>query len=183
MMSMVSESYINNLGALTPDNWMVTPEFVAGNELSFWAQGQDQSGYHAEYIGIFVSTDGGNLWSNEVAGWTMTSADKQYSVDLSEYYGQRVKVALRHYNISDMFQLNVDYIEVDIGEETELDVLLGDVNFDGVVNASDAILIMRYALGLIDLSEKQLIAANINTDIAINASDAIVIMRLTLGLI
>ena len=61
--------------------------------------------------------------------------------------------------------------------------VLGDVNADGCVNAYDAILIMRYALGLIELTDKQLLAANTNSDSVVNASDAIVIMRKTLGLI
>ncbi len=109
---MMSASYINYVGALTPDNWMITPEFE-GDTLTFWAQGQDAS-YAAEYIGAFVSTDGGATWSSELAGWTLTGSDTQYTVDLAAYASMRtpLKVALRHYNVTDMFQANVDYIEV-----------------------------------------------------------------------
>ena len=113
---MMSASYINYVGALTPDNWMITPEFT-GDTLTFWAQGQDAS-YAAEYLGIFVSEDGGNTWSNEIMGITLTGSDTQYTVDLSAYANVRgaIRVAIRHYNVTDMFQANVDYIEV-VGNE------------------------------------------------------------------
>ena len=58
-----------------------------------------------------------------------------------------------------------------------------DVNNDGGVNASDAILIMRYSLGLIDLNQVQRILADVNGDGVVNASDAIIVMRKTLGLV
>lgn len=110
---MVSESFINNVGALTPDNWLVTPAF-SGIQLSFWAQGQDPS-YAAEYIGVFVSTDGGSTWGNEIFNCTLTGTDTQYVVNLADYAGQTIKVAIRHYNVTDMFRANVDYIEVSGG--------------------------------------------------------------------
>ena len=115
----VSESYINYVGALTPDNWMVTPEFT-GTQLTFWAQGQDPS-WAAEYLGVFVSTDGGSTWSNEIFGCTLTGSDTQYTVNLSAYEGQTIKAAIRHYNCSDMFRANVDYIEVNGGGSTPVD--------------------------------------------------------------
>ena len=114
---MMSASYINYVGALTPDNWMITPEF-SGTQLTFWAQGQDPS-YAAEHLGVFVSTDGGNTWSTELFGCTLTGSDTQYTVDLSAYAGQTIKAAIRHYNVTDMFQANVDYIEVNGGGSSE----------------------------------------------------------------
>jgi hypothetical protein len=110
---MVSESFINNVGALTPDNWLVTPAF-SGTQLTFWAQGQDPS-YPAEYLGVFVSTDGGSTWGNEIFNCTLTGTDTQYVVNLADYAGQTIKVAIRHYNVTDMFRANVDYIEVSGG--------------------------------------------------------------------
>ena len=57
----------------------------------------------------------------------------------------------------------------------------GDVNGDGELNASDVILVMRYALGIIDLEPIQLVAADYTGDGLINASDALAIMRKVLG--
>ena len=114
----VSESYVNNVGALTPDNWIVTPAFH-GTMLSFWAQGQDPS-HAAEYLGVFISTDGGSTWGDEIFNCTLTGTDTQYIVNLSDYAGQTIKAAIRHYNCTDMFRANVDYIEVSgVGEEPE----------------------------------------------------------------
>ena len=59
----------------------------------------------------------------------------------------------------------------------------GDLNGDGSVNASDAILIMRYALGLIELTPEQILAGDMNGDGVVNASDAIIVMRKALGII
>ena len=58
-----------------------------------------------------------------------------------------------------------------------------DVNNDGAVNASDAIMIMRYSLGLIVLNEAQGIIADVNGDGTVNASDAIIVMRKVLGIL
>ena len=116
---MVSESFINNVGPLTPDNWLVTPAF-SGIQLSFWAQGQDPA-YAAEYLGVFVSTDGGSTWGNEIFNCTLTGTDTQYVVNLADYAGQTIKVAIRHYNVTDMFRANVDYIEVSGGDSEPSD--------------------------------------------------------------
>ncbi|MCR4646076.1 MAG: leucine-rich repeat protein [Oscillospiraceae bacterium] len=59
--------------------------------------------------------------------------------------------------------------------------LLGDVNEDGIVNASDAALILIAAASIgagedSGLTESQMAAANVNGDSAINASDAAVVL-------
>ena len=117
-----SASYDNTVGVLTPDNWLITPVFT-GTSLSFWAQGQDAA-WAEEYLGIFVSTNGGSTWSGELAGFTLSGEDTRYSVDLSTYEGQSIRLAIRHYNVSDQFNANVDYIEVRGGELPSLDEAL-----------------------------------------------------------
>ena len=61
--------------------------------------------------------------------------------------------------------------------------VLGDVNADGLINASDALAILRYSSNLTELTEQQKLAANINGDQYINASDALTILRFSAGLI
>ena len=54
----LSGSYSNVTGAaLTPDNWLVTPQAVLNGTFSFWACAQDAN-YAAEHFGVFVSTAG-----------------------------------------------------------------------------------------------------------------------------
>ena len=125
---MTSGSYHGSVGALTPDNYLVTPKvnLVQGSTFSFWACAQDAS-YPAEHFGVFVSDNGTSDWTM-VQEWTMTakgaSGNKgngrdgntrdignwyQYTVDLSAYAGEKY-IAIRHFNCSDEFFLEVDDI-------------------------------------------------------------------------
>ena len=58
---------------------------------------------------------------------------------------------------------------------------LGDVNGDGIINSADAILVLRYAVELGDLTDTQKLAANVNKDAVINSADAILILRYAVG--
>lgn len=60
-------------------------------------------------------------------------------------------------------------------------VLSGDVNSDGFVDAADAILIKRYDAGIIDLTDAQLAAADVTGDGFVDAADAVRILRLDAG--
>ena len=59
--------------------------------------------------------------------------------------------------------------------------LLGDVDGNGVVNSSDALLTMRYALGIIGLTPDQLLSADVNGDGSIDTTDALIILRTAMG--
>lgn len=67
--------------------------------------------------------------------------------------------------------------------KTEPAFLLGDVNDDGDVDLSDAILILRYDAGLIELEGNALLAGDVNDDGDTDISDAILILRYDAGLI
>ena len=73
------------------------------------------------------------------------------------------------------------FVKTEVGENPSF--LLGDVNQNGTVDASDAILVMRYTLQMIDLTDLQLLAGDVNGNGTVDASDAILIMRKVLGLI
>lgn len=59
----------------------------------------------------------------------------------------------------------------------------GDVNNDGVVDSIDALLVLRYSLGVIDETQLDLSRADITGDGVVDSSDALVILRKALGLI
>lgn len=118
---MLSASYDNNSGALTPDNWLITPKVKLGGSVSFWACGQDDS-YPAEKFGVYVFQ--GDTWTS-VGQFTQVGTDKtatatmtQYTFDLSAYSGPGY-VAIVHHNVTDMFYLNVDDIEVLVPDAQE----------------------------------------------------------------
>jgi hypothetical protein len=108
-----SASYINDLGALTPDNWLVSPQMTLGDIMSFWACGQDPSWAH-EHFAVYVSTSGNSVSDfTEVMPETVATATMtQYTVDLSAYEGQTGYVAIRHFNVTDMYRLNIDDISL-----------------------------------------------------------------------
>ncbi len=113
---MSSVSYDNETNtALTPDNWLISPEFVAGSTVTFWYAGQDPD-YAAEPFGVYVIANG--TASAELGHFTASDTYQQGSVDISDFAGQTVQVAFRHYNITDMFRLNLDLVEVSGGGST-----------------------------------------------------------------
>ena len=128
----VSQSYVHNVGALTPDNYLVSPKVAIenGSTFSFYACGQDAS-WPKQHCGVAVSTTSNSDASafTTLNEWTMTAAPGmkkgpgkngapnrvqgnwyQYTVDLSAYAGQQVYIAIRHFNCADMFYLDVDDI-------------------------------------------------------------------------
>ena len=105
-----SASYINELGVLYPDNWLVSPWIELGGTFGFYACGQDPS-YAAENFTIYVYVNGDYI---NLGDYTATGVMTAYWADLSEYEGQEGFVAIRHHNVSDMYRLNVD--DITIGE-------------------------------------------------------------------
>jgi hypothetical protein len=106
-----SESY-NGGTVLYPDNWLITPQVQLGGSVSFWAIGQDAS-YPAEHFAIYVSTTGNNPsnFTQISQEYIATGEYVNYSADLSEYSGMGY-VAIRHFNVSDQFILNIDDFEI-----------------------------------------------------------------------
>ena len=134
---LMSESFCNTMGAITPDDYLVSPIKIGASSnttLSFWACAQDEN-YQSEHFGVAVSTAGNASASDftTIAEWTIgakgskTDGEKskirggskaqttwtQYEVDLSAYAGQDIWLALRHFNCSDQFILLVDDVEIE----------------------------------------------------------------------
>ena len=61
-------------------------------------------------------------------------------------------------------------------------ILMGDINGDSVVDASDALIALRFSLGTAQLTDEQFTAADMNGDGNVNAADALVILRVALQL-
>ena len=129
----LSKSYDNNTGPLNPNNYLVSPSKAQYSSISFYACAQDNA-WAAEHFGVAVSTTNNTNASafTTIQEWTMTAKGNgvpapgrggdrtqgnwyQYTVDLSAYSGQPIYVAIRHFNCSDYFYLDVDDISLTTG--------------------------------------------------------------------
>ncbi len=123
-----SASYYNT--ALTPDNWLVSPQIDLLGTLRLWVRAQDPD-WTAEKFAIYLSTTGKNVgdFTNVlVAESTATGVYVEYTADLNAYLGQKGYIAIRHFDCTDMFRLNVDNITVTgIGETGEW-ITVNDAN-------------------------------------------------------
>ena len=134
-----SGSYINGVGALNPDEYLISPQVAInnGSTFSFWAAATDAS-YPADHFGVFVSTSGTNPSDfTSVQEWTLTAKNGgtnggkasrdgngaklgtwyNYSVNLSDYAGQNVYIAIRHFNCYDQYIMCVDDMALTSGSK------------------------------------------------------------------
>ena len=123
---MLSESYIsgssNGSGsAVTPDNYLVSPQVRLGGSISFYAGARNTS-YCAEKFSVMVSTTNNTSVTSftTVDTWTLTLSQAgynstPYTVDLSAYSGMGY-IAIRHWDCYDQWFLCVDDITIVEGE-------------------------------------------------------------------
>lgn len=110
---MQSYSWVpEGVGAVTPDNWLVTPLAILDGTFSFWASAQDGE-WTDEHFAVYVSTKG----SESADDFEMVSEEfvtsgfpQEYTVDLSSYEGKTGYIAIRHFNCYDNFAMVVDDI-------------------------------------------------------------------------
>ena len=119
---MLSESYISGTSsgagqAVTPDNYLVSPQVRLGGSISFYAGARNTS-YCAEKFSVMVSTTGNtNADSFTTVGtWTLSLSEvgynsTPYTVDLSAYSGMGY-IAIRHFDCYDQWFLAVDNITI-----------------------------------------------------------------------
>ncbi|MBO4563657.1 MAG: dockerin type I repeat-containing protein [Clostridia bacterium] len=62
-------------------------------------------------------------------------------------------------------------------------VLLGDTDLNGTVTSADALLALRYVMGVVDLSVKQKAAADVTFNGTVESADALKILRYVMGVI
>ena len=117
---LVSQSYSDDEGALTPDNWIVSPAIRLPNdalELSWFVRPESEF-YPEENYSVYVSTTGATVadFTTQLFTETLTSfTDYQRRiVSLSAYAGQTIRIAFRHHDCEDQWAVNID--DVTIGQ-------------------------------------------------------------------
>ena len=78
----------------------------------------------------------------------------------------------------------VAYTPADFEPGPELpEFLHGDVDQDGSITVADALLVLRCAMGLLELTPDQKLIADRDGDGIITATEALIIVRMSMGLI
>ena len=116
---MTSASYMQN--ALTPDDWLISPQVKLDGTLSFQVRAQDPD-YAAEHYAVYVSVgDPTDLTSfvELLPEAVSTGTYQEITADLSAYEGQMGYIAFRHFNCTDMFRLNIDNVTITYGGGVE----------------------------------------------------------------
>lgn len=133
---------------LTPDNWLMTPALNIDNDsymLEFYVAAQDPD-WAAEKYAVMISTTDTepasftNVWEETLVDdvWNMRE------VDLSEYAGEQIYIAFRHYDVSDMFYIKIDDVKVygagdpqpdDVFYSATVEIPAGDIAYKYFSNA------------------------------------------------
>lgn len=209
----VSESFNLTEGLLTPDNWLISPEFTSGDEFSFYAASLDPD--YPEYMEVYVRLPGGD-WIPEMEMPIDTDSFRKYTLDTSDYEGATIQVAFRHYMEESSTFVMLDYVQYSGGSEQtpsntpqvtpsqtpevtpsqtpEITPSItptqepqipndGDIDGDGKVTTEDALVALRGAMGLMTLNDEQIAHADVDGDGRLTTEDALLIVRASMGLL
>lgn len=113
---MISASYINGVGPLYPENWLITPAIAipaGGATLTYWVAAQDAS-YPAEYYEVLVSSNGTSFSNfSQIFNETLSTDEfEQRTLSLNAYAGQNINIAFVHKDITDMYMMKIDDISI-----------------------------------------------------------------------
>ncbi len=100
----------------TPDDWLVSPKVELGGIVRFGAASEDDD--YLDVFAVYVSTKS----ATDVNDFKKISDDivtpyglftfTTYEFDLSDYVGETGYIAIRHYNVTTQWILNIDDFEV-----------------------------------------------------------------------
>ena len=124
-LSATSASYINGVGILTPDNWVIMGPIdltdVSDALLEWQVQGLDANWCQENYsIYVGSSNNYSDLINSSSVSFNETIASggdacgswADRSLDISAATGGLVYIGMRHHDVSDMYYLNIDNVSV-----------------------------------------------------------------------
>lgn len=130
---------------LTPDNWLILPEQNLSKKkiysLTFDIVAFDGL-YLKDKIGIYISTDGGNSYTQLGDDFDFTQSElgdsynvkdvwQEVEVDLSAYSGKKVNIAIVHHNSRDEYMVVMDCMYMWSKDKHMHCVCGGDTEFNG----------------------------------------------------
>ena len=112
-----SRSYISGEGALTPDNYLITPQVTLGsNESLYYAVRSLRHKYSEEEYSILVSTTGSDVgdFTDVVFVDTLQYVNEWQArtIGLSTYANQTIYLAFRHHGTSDLYGFMIDAVKL-----------------------------------------------------------------------
>ncbi len=111
-----SASYVNGVGALNPDNYLITPQVsISSDYVLTYAIGAQDPSFPAEKYSVLVSTTGTDIedFTDEIHSETLSDGDWHLNeFPLSSYDGQDIYIAFRHFDVTDQFYLKLDEVFV-----------------------------------------------------------------------
>lgn len=181
---------INDVRSLrfSPDHKEITVSH-AGDGLRRWNIEREEivqrilsgNAYAPPGLNGYISTESGKLVFRTMDQQTLKA------------YDERVK-GLRHLTISPDGRFFAYFLKVEQGLDREKGELIvaasplvprertGDLNRDGSVNVSDALLSLRIIVGLIEATDSQAWEADLNGDGHVNVADTVAILKRLVGL-
>ena len=112
--AIASASYINNIGALTPDNWLISPRIkvTSADAVLEWTVGGVDASYYAEHYSVLVSVTDTAISSFHRTLYSGDNESVNYhskSVPLgSDLVGKSIYIAFRHHDCRDIYWMLVD---------------------------------------------------------------------------
>lgn len=128
--NIASASYINGVGAIHPDNWLVSPKITIpsnGATIEWWEYGDETNDFREHYT-VMASWNG-----NQPANFTATNAIifsgeptqsqtwVKHSRSLAGFAGMDIYIAFRHHDVTDMFWLIIDDIKIISGNHAGIE--------------------------------------------------------------
>ncbi len=115
-----SASYLNNIGALTPDNIFILPVMGLTEpmlyyylRISYFVSAQNQEHYQEHYSLMFSNTDTQiNSFTTFYSETLQHTGFQERLIALPYYSNQLLYIAFRHHNISNMSLLKFDDIQI-----------------------------------------------------------------------
>ena len=107
-----SYSWSSASGALTPDNWLISPEFdvTEATQLKFDVWGN--SGSYPEQINVLIEVFGEDTTVYQLfeENIVTTTTQTTYTVELGQFAGKRADLIFRHNGTTDMYAMYLDNI-------------------------------------------------------------------------
>ncbi|MBR6407294.1 MAG: dockerin type I repeat-containing protein [Clostridia bacterium] len=115
---------------------------------------------------------------------TFTYGDKEYYIGtLAEGVNEDELQAVGHDEIRDDYKWWIEGTEYHHTGSEASDVLIGDLDGNGIVNTNDALMALRAAVGITKLDANQILAGDVTGDRKVTTEDALLILKHAVGII